>query len=112
MWVWAIIILLLIGLLVWHYGSEKRVVYFFQPSCKFCQDLEPEWQKFVQLASTSVHPIITTSKVNLNDSKNRYLVDIITTVPLIAIVDSKGNIVKPYEGNRKASDILEWVIKV
>ena len=77
-------------------GSELLLLHM--NSCGYCKKMMPEWDKFVGGNTSKITPKMVERKEDpsLMDKYN------VTSFPTILLVDSKGDKIKSYEGDRTA----------
>ena len=103
-----VVLVMLILLSLYLDAISTKVYRFYKPGCRYCQESQEEWKLFKKKCRfRGIKPI----EINLEE-KNAKTEDLansfdVKSVPTIIKVASNGAISK-YNGNRTATDLLDW----
>jgi thiol-disulfide isomerase/thioredoxin len=109
----SVLVLLLVGLFIVYMFLNKRehfqsgktatVNYYFLPTCKYCMEFNPEWDKFVPEAEKKG------IKVNKIDGSSGSVPENVKGFPHVDIV--VNGTAHEFEGERTAANLLAQVQK-
>jgi len=92
-WIGIIIAIFLVILILFilYFSNNPDVYRFYRPSCPYCVQSEPEWNKFVSSVKNNKLKL-NIYNINLDESRNLYLKNKfdITSVPTIVGVSKLG----------------------
>ncbi len=96
------VIMTLLILHLYNTAYATRVYFFHSESCKYCIDLEPAWDMFINSSPSSVRPMKIDKNANTKMAENFG----VSSVPHIVKVQGDNRYV--YDGDRSAEDLLRW----
>lgn len=85
------------------FSSKPTLTYYYLPSCGWCKEFTPEWEKFVKMAPDT----IVTNKVDGSSSSPDIEKYKIKGFPHIQLV--KDDKVTVFEGERTADTLMKFV---
>lgn len=86
-------------------SDKKRIVYFYWEQCGHCKEFTPTWEKFV---SESKIPSLSYEKYEAEKDKDFISKYGVEGYPTVMCLDSDGNKVKEYEGDRSLESLHDF----
>jgi len=84
--------------------GRKELLLLHMEGCGHCVKLMPEWDKFTKMNDTP----ITTKAVEKDDDRSLVKKHDVKGFPTILLIDSKGDKLKTYNGDRTAKGLLDF----
>jgi hypothetical protein len=103
------VIIVIILLLILMRCFNRKLIWFYDPNCGFCRQMESEWSKLETLSIFTFIPPLSTRKVDITKLCNLKFVRNfnVSSVPHIVRINRDGSR-DVYTGSRKALDIWYW----
>ncbi len=111
---WIILLLILFWIILqtenmqshMNAGPYTNVYYFFSPSCGFCQEMMPEWQKFEANAIETIY----TEKIDITNPANAEDVAKYGVISVPHIIKVNNGAAEVYRGERTADALNAWAM--
>tara|TARA_Y100000590_G_C15469894_1_gene919761 strand:- start:307 stop:687 length:381 start_codon:yes stop_codon:yes gene_type:complete len=86
-------------------SKPSELVFYHMDGCGHCKKMKPEWDQFVKNNTTS----IATRSVEQGEARDEVTKHGITGFPTLLLLDSDGNKLDTYDGDRTATALESYL---
>jgi|SRR6476646_1302518 len=94
-------------------GDDKTMILFYRPGCPYCEKIQPEWEKFMIMASkkyTNNNNGNSLKIVSVNTQEKSPLSEKYNVSGVPYIIKEHNGISTAYSGDRTAQSIFNFMI--